>query len=410
MPEALRAPVAISYLALFASGQRGVDHRTISTLCEHMGVAPPDETASHFSRDMGAFRLKWERHTEFSRIKVIAPAGEGRLFETTAVSLLPEDWVRDLPGELMVATHVLLLPMPKKPIEITQLSKDVFSGNNVIGSQVGGGAGRAYTDFRIHGDGFSRLLVYDQGMASRQAGRMVQRLLEIDTYRMMALLAFPLARELAPKISAQERELAQIATVMANSGQNEDHQLLERLSRLQASIESNHADSHYRFSAARAYHDLVLRRIEELREERLPGLQTFSEFTERRLLPAIQTCNAIAMRQEELSRRVARATQFLSTRVAVASERQNQLVLEAMARRSKLQLRLQETVEGLSVAAVTYYVVGLVGYLAKAIQEVGAPINPAIAMGISIPVVAGLVWYGVRRVRQMVTKDEQELD
>jgi uncharacterized membrane-anchored protein len=122
-------------------------------------------------------------------------------------------------------------------------------------------------------------------------------------------------------------------------------------------------------------------------------------------MPAIQTCDAVAARQEELSRRVARATQLLSTRVAVARERQSQQVLQSMDRRAKLQLRLQETVEGLSVAAVTYYAVGLIGYLAKALAEMGLPISPAVIMGISIPIIAGLVWYGVRRVRQAVAAD-----
>ena len=47
-------------------------------------------------------------------------------------------------------------------------------------------------------------------------------------------------------------------------------------------------------------------------------------------------------------------------------------LLGAMNRRQQLQLRLQATVEGLSVAAITYYIVGLVGYAAKGLKEGGA--------------------------------------
>ncbi len=405
-PESLVTPCAISYLALYSAGQRGEDFRAITALAEMHGVPSPVEGAVHYSQDFGSFRLKWERHTEFSRLKVIVPKPEGGAFEKPAIKHLPTEWVANLPGTVMVATHVLFLPMPKKPIDPDQLAKEAFGGNWLIGAEISGGSASAFSDYRVHGDGFSRLVVYDNGLKPRQAGRTVQRILEIDTYRMMALLAFPVARDLTPKLSTQERELAQIANAMTGDVTVEEPLLLDRLTGLQAQIESGHAETDYRFAAARAYFDLVKRRINDLREERLTGLQTFAEFVERRLQPAMHTCDAVATRQEELSRRVARATQLLSTRVAVAREQQSQQVLESMARRAKLQLRLQQTVEGLSVAAVTYYVVGLVGYLGKALEAIGLPVSAPIMMGIAIPVVAGLVWYGVHRVREAVTRDE----
>ncbi|MEL6871853.1 MAG: DUF3422 domain-containing protein, partial [Pseudomonadota bacterium] len=325
-PEALEAPVAITYIALFEGGRRGEDARAVRELAERFSITPPDESAVHASLDFGGFRLKWERHTEFSRLKVIVPVKDDATFQTPAISQLPEDWISGLPGRTMVATNILLLPAPKGPVDIEALSQTHFGGNTLIGASVGGGKAEAYTDFRIRSDGFSRLIVYDNGLALRQAGRVIQRLVEIDTYRLMALLAFPMARGLAPKLTLQERELALIANAMSAETAQEEPVLLDRLTRLQAAIESGQAETDYRFSAARAYYDLVHRRIKDLREARLEGLQTFGEFTERRLLPAINTCVAIADRQEKLSRRVARATQLLSTRVDVAREGQNQEV------------------------------------------------------------------------------------
>ncbi|MEO1719373.1 MAG: DUF3422 domain-containing protein [Pseudomonadota bacterium] len=405
-PESISSPRSITYLALFGGSQHGEDLRAVTELATNANARVPSPDSSHYSEDFGAYRIKWERHTEFSRIKIIAPLPEGQPFEKTAIDHLPTEWVANLPGTILVASHVLLLPEPKKGFDHDALSREAFGGNFLIGSEIGGGAATTFTDFRVHGDGYSRVVVYDRNLKPRQAGRMIQRIVEIDTYRMLALLAFPVARGLAPKLSVQERELAQIANAMTSDSSVEEPKLLDRLTRLQAQIESGHADTDYRFGAARAYYDLVGRRIEELRESRLEGLQTFKEFTERRLMPAIQTCNAIATRQEELSRRVARATQLLSTRVAVARERQNQDVLAAMARRAKLQLRLQQTVEGLSVAAVTYYVVGLVGYASKALAEAGLPVSPPIMMGLAIPVVAGFIWWGVRRARAAISRDE----
>ena len=273
----------------------------------------------------------------------------------------------------------------------------------MIGSRIADGAGDAFTDFRLH-DGCSRFLVRNRTMSPRQAGRMVQRLLEIETYRMMALLALPVAQQLTPYLSASERELSQITTLLAASTETDEPRLLDRLTRLEAGIESRESENAYRFAAAAAYYELVQRRIDELRELRIQGLQTFREFTERRLAPAMNTCRAAAARQESLSQRVARATQLLSTRVDVTREKQNQAVLESMNRRAAAQLRLQQTVEGLSVAAITYYIVGLVGYAAKGAKAAGLAVNPEIAMAVSIPLVLVLGMLGLRKVRKSIAR------
>jgi uncharacterized membrane-anchored protein len=268
---------------------------------------------------------------------------------------------------------------------------------------IGGGSAVALTDFRVGDDGFVRMLVLDRGMKPNQAGRAVQALLEIDGYRMLALLAFPMARELSPALGRDERELAEIARVLVAAEPRTEPELLDRLTRLQAGIERHEADHHYRFGAAEAYHAIVLRRIAQLREERVGALQTFDEFIERRVGPAMSTCVATSERLESLSSRVARASQLLSTRIEMTRERQNQALLESMNQRAEAQLRLQQTVEGLSVAAITYYVAGLLNYVAKGLQDSGLPIDPTVATAVGVPVVAVLVWLAIRRVRRSVS-------
>ena len=162
-------------------------------------------------------------------------------------------------------------------------------------------------------------------------------------------------------------------------------ELLTTLTRLSAEIDSRQAHNLYRFSATAAYYELIQQRIPDLRETRLGGLQAFQEFTERRLAPAANTCHSVAERQEELSRRVARATQLLATRVGITREQQNQALLGSVNRRIRLQLRLQATVEGLSVPAVTYPVVGLVGYAAKGLEAAGLHLDPAVATAVAGP-------------------------
>lgn len=407
-PVPLLAPTRISYLALLSEPENAEEERQhVRELCARFGLAAPELRGNHFTADLGPFRLKWERHTEFARYKIIVDGESDGPFDAPPLRLLPEDWIVRLKGSLLVSTSIALLPYAEG-MDYERISQQSFAGNTLIGSAVAGNAAVALTDLRIHADGSGRLLIFDRKMTPRQAGRMVQRILEIDTYRMLALLALPVARELSPFVAGSEDELARITGAMMDGGPRDDPALLDRLTQLQAAIESRYADHHYRFSAAAAYYDLVQRRIGELREERIQGLQTFREFMERRLGPAMSTCRTVSEGMETLSERVAGCMQLLATRVGIVREAQNQALLETMARRAKLQLRLQQTVEGLSVAAISYYVVGLVGYAAKALQSGGVAVNPEIAMGVSLPVIVVLAALGIRNMRKRLHLESGE--
>lgn len=400
-PESLTPPNAISFLALFEEkGDRAARTAPIIDLCRRYGVSPPRAESVHFSGNLGPFRVKWERHTEFTRYKFIVPNPDGAPFEQPAIQRVPQDWIQSLPGKVVAATEIAHIRRDRTEIAFDSIAARYFSGHSLVGSIVAGGDGVAVTDLRIRKDGFSRLLLIDHGLSERQAGRTVQRLVEIDAYRILALLALPVARELLPRLTEAETELAAISAAMAAGSQPEERQLLDRLTRLEAQIQQRHFETASRFSAADAYYRLVLARIDELRESRIAGLQTFREFIGRRLAPAMSTCASVSARQERLSQRVAQTTQLLSTRVEVSTQRQTQSLLESMNRRAKLQIRLQQTVEGLSVAAITYYVVGLISVIARGLASGGIAIKPDVATAISVPIVALIVAFGVRRLRR----------
>lgn len=399
-PEPLVAPVRVSQLALLESGRDGA-RQAVLRLAEAYGIAPPAPDANHFSADFGPFRLKWERHTEFSRYTVFC-AGEDA---SSAIAALPADWVASLPGELVDAAHVTMLPGAGAPRDPAAVAERFFEGSQIIGSRLLDGRGMAFGDFRIHADGFVPFLVLDDGMTPWQAGRIVQRLLEIETYRIMALLALPVARALVPMLTAQEEDLAEITASLLAGREAEEPALLARLTRLAAGTESREATNRYRFGAAAAYYDLVQTRIAELREGRIEGLQTFREFTERRLAPAMNTCRAVAQRQEQLALRIARATQLLSTRVDLTRQQQNQVLLHSLDRSARMQLRLQETVEGLSVAAISYYVVGMLAYVLRGAGAAGLPVAYDVLVAIAVPLVALLVYVGTRRLRHAAIRE-----
>ncbi len=397
-PEAVRAPARASYVAVLVDADnRGRELAHLTALCKSQGVEPPPPGATHFRTEFGALRLKWERHGEFSGYTVIAAGIDEQPFQAVAASLLPTGWLAALPGATIAATHAKLLAKPDEN-KLAWLLSQAFAGQQVAGSEVADGAARVFTDFQLHA-GCTRFVLIDSHLTERQAGRTLQRLFEIEVYRMMALLALPIARRQSPRMLQIESALAALTDNIARD-QGDDEKLLHELTRLAAEVESGLAASQFRFGACRAYFELVTRRIAELRETRLAGLQTFEEFMARRLTPAVATCNTVSQRLHDLSERVAQASGLLATRVSIAREKQSQALLVSMDRRAKLQLRLQQTVEGLSVAAICYYAAGLVSYVAKAAQAGGLRINADLATGAAIPLAAVVVLLALRRARR----------
>lgn len=248
--------------------------------------------------------------------------------------------------------------------------------------------------------GFERMLVVaPPGTSETRAGRISQRLLELETYRLMALRGLPVAKAVGAQLGQAERELANITSELDNKA-SADQLLLDRLVALAATVELITAEHAYRFAATNAYDKLVRERIAELRESPISGTQTIGEFMQRRLSPAMATVAATAQRLASLSERISRTSAMLRTRVDIATEAQNQQLLEKLTKGQELQLRLQSTVEGLSIAAISYYVVSLLLYLGKAGKAAGLPIHPEMAAGALIPLVLWAVWRTNKKIHE----------
>ena len=328
--------------------------------------------------DLGAFRIRWELHGEFVTWTFYCPveaAGVVGPEPVNALQAVPQDWLAALPGRTLGALHLWVLPRERG--NGRKLVRQVLQEEQLVGAGIADGHAEVYTDFALHADGCSRMLLLAdpaEALGTRRLGRIVQRLLEIDTYRMAALLGLPVARAAAADLGFAERELAALAEAIRLAGHDEEPQLLDRLTRLAGQVESHYAATHSRFSASAAYFELVDQRLQDIREAKLPGLQTLGEFIERRLSPARATCAWSVRRQDALSQRVSRCiSNLLRTRVEIEQQQSSQALLATMNRRQDLQLKLQATVEGLSVAAITYYIVGLVSYAAKAGHALGWP-------------------------------------
>ena len=401
----VRLPALIVYVAVLNEGiSREAELAHLHLLPGQQDLSMAQMAGNFLRLRFDGFTLKWERHTEFTRYSIVQALPERALLgasEPEVLSSLAVDaaWLRGIPGRTVAAIKMFMLhgQLADERALLVQ-AQHWFGGRNLSASQLGGGHSWGLTDFRLSDSGFERMLVIaPASMSETRAGRVSQRLLELETYRLMALRGLPVAKALGPLLSEAERALADI-TAQLESKSTTDQQLLDTLVSLAAKVERATAENSYRFSATRAYHALVNQRIQELREKAIPGIQKLGEFMQRRMSPAMATVDASAQRLASLSERVSRTSALLRTRVDIATEGQNQELLSKLTRGQELQLKLQSTVEGLSIAAISYYVISLSYYAAKALKSAGLPINPDIAVGAMIPLVLLAVWRAIRHI------------
>lgn len=397
---ALQVPSRVIHFAFDTSGARAqADRANLVTLCQSRGLPAPTPAEKHHRAPFGTTVLRWEQHSEFTTYTWETPSDDGAMpFYPDAASLALPMRLVPQPGPLLVAVdlHLLKEDLPRTAPE------RLFDNASLAVAENSDGAAIYATDFQPGPSGFVRVLVADRTMSAERAGALVQRVLELETYRTLALLGLPEAQRLAPSIAAAERRLVEVTDQMRRAGDLADnHRLLDELTALAADVEAGAAASVFRFGASRAYEEIVEQRLQTIGERKVGGLPTWSSFLARRMKPALRTCVTIEARQSSLSLKLARAANLLRTRVDVELEQQNQELLKSMNARTRLQLRLQTTVEGLSVAAITYYVVGLFSYLVKAAHDGGQlGWEPSIVTAEFVPIAAFTIWWTVRRIRQ----------
>jgi uncharacterized membrane-anchored protein len=353
----------------------------------------------------GAASVFWERHADYSLYTVLQPLDPSALSgnadpDLLALTPLPAGWLAGVPGRTLTAVHVVLLPSGDQSDDQAARQAQLMLGpGRMLGSRVKDGTARLYTTYQLREDGTSRFLVLCDDVTDGRAGRIAASLLDAERYRMLTLLGFPLARRLVPRLDELESRLAEFTRAIEDE-RRDDRTLLDELIALAAQVESEIAAHAGPFGASAAYFTITEQRIEDLRGTSLPGLMGVFTFLRRRLLPAMATVETAGRRMDELSERVARTADLLRTRVEVSTEAQSQDLLREIRRGQAVQLRLQETVEGLSIAAISYYVVGLWGYGVKGLKAAGLHLDVELAMAASIPVVVFGVWWALHRVKR----------
>jgi uncharacterized membrane-anchored protein len=366
--------------------------------------------------------IKWELHGEFSSISAMvqqeqlvteAPIKSRVRLESEVNELLSKLSIKPMheAGGLRISAIDIAFEDRALFMAADEVAH-LFSGNTLIGSTIlNSKKAQLWTDLQVNEDGYISFLVPHAGMGSRQAGRVARRITEVEIYRMASMLAFPVAKSLSAPLRNAEAELSELSKEisMAQSQENvathQDGEFLERISTLASKIEEWISEHGLRFTAAEAYSQLAGKNLEELTEAPLPGVQTLSEFMERRFAPAMSTCSWTQRRLRELSDRISRTTQILRTRIEFVNESQTQELLASMDRRAKIQLRLQETVEGVSVLVLTYYAVSLIIYMAKGVKELGLMVPAELIGGVSAPIIAYAI-YALNKLRKKKYKSD----
>ena len=394
----VETPRRILHFAFDTGGEAAkADRVALSDFCAARGLEPLKANAKHHRLTLSGATLRWEQHSEFTTYTWELPSeADSTPFHPGASSLASPMGNVPQPGPLLVALDLHLLADNKK-IEPAKL----FDRASLAVAENSDGQAIYATDFQPDPSGFVRILVLDRGLGPERAGAIVQRVIETETYRTLALLGLPEAQRLAPSIAHIEKRLAEATEEMQRAHQLIDNQrLLDELTALAAELEAGAAASHFRFGASRAYNDIVQLRLAAIGERKVDVYPTWTSFLTRRMQPAMRTCITMEERQANLSEKLSRAANLLRTRVDVELERQNRDLLKSMNDRTRLQLRLQTTVEGLSVAAVSYYVVGLFHYLIEGAHQKGVPVDTTLATALFVPVAVFGIWLMVRVIRK----------
>ncbi len=399
-------PAHVLRISFLLREGESADPRPLRELAQ-LGLAPTYETERHaiFAATVaGAGRLvvSWEHHSEFVAYTFFLYDLEAPFspFGFDLLQLLPEGWMARFTSPPFVATRLAIGPTPEMPDTLEALMA-LFGGHTVNGSRVMGGRAEAWTCYRAHEDGFGRIAIVTRDVSAQELGRTVERLLAIEDAYHLTLLPLPIARDAKPELSAAERRMVHEVDALRRAQSIEQKRtVLDALLELAAEVEHLRARVSNRFAASSAYFSLLESRFADLREDKIEHVLSLSRFVMRRVRPAAETYRGLLVRLANLSERIARAADLLRTGIELHVEEQNARLLESVDRRAKLQLRLQQAVEGLSVVVITYYALALIEHALRGIRSRGFDFDLDATLALALPFLLVAVWAVVRIARR----------
>ena len=369
-------------------------------------ILPPEagfsEQLKYHRSALGPLELVWERHTEFASYTFLAPGVGPELFSMEPFESLDREWLAAIPGQVIRSTRLALID--GADARFAAELEAGFNRDSLVRCKVKDGVGELLSDFRYHPDGCGRVLLLSHSMKGIDPAQTARWVQELGNYRKLALLGLPVAQRGMAELDGLERRLG-TATQSIAKGEAPAADLLSEISNLSAELAALTASTRYRMYATAAYGELAQDRLRSLKVSPIAGYPTLEDFTERRLLPALRTCASFHRRLDDLAERAESATALLRTKVDTALAAQNRDLLESMNRRATAQLRLQETVEGLSIVAVSYYAFGLFKAWVEPLHDRVDPHLFQWLSMIAVPLIIGGVWLTLRAARRRWSRE-----
>jgi len=390
----LSAPAQLlQIIKLVSSEERDVER----TLIAETGKDLSSDTAQQKRHLAGLLPncvpFAWERHTEGSNIVLFGGPQHSQAQIDEA-----SQWLEAMPGRVVRASRIVLVETDDEAQRV--LAEVEMETNEIVAGKLASGVS-FWSDFRLHRDDYGDVVIAANGADPLTLSRTVQQLQEFGNYRNLALLALPAVRGQWSELDVLEDRLGAFAADV-NKVEMRDDDLLERVSDLSLDL-ANHVHAiGYRLNATKAYAQLVSERIEDLAAAPLKGFHSLEEFSRRRFMPAVRTCAAHRERLDELRSRAGDLTSLLRARINTRIENQNGRLLKSMEQRATTQLRLQQLVEGLSIFALAYYGVGLLGYVLGALEEIWPIPSREMIEGIAVPVVMLVIWLAMRQLKRRI--------
>ena len=366
-----------------------------NALLERCCPAPIDPHAAQGITQLDGHALKWERHAEFFTLTLVVTSSCDDLSWTSLPEVLAQKVEAHLP---QLINSVQIVVRGEAGLDLAG-----YGFKDPCGSCVGGGDAVVWSDFRLSEDGNNHILFINRRLNAYRQGRMIRRLLEIETYRMMASLSLTMAKTLSAQLDVFDKTLVTLSERNADADSGNAKALLADISNLSAQVVSSTAKTRHRYSATQAYAQLVYERLSELRESHVGDCQRLGVFIERRFKPTVRYCTATEQRLEHLAKSVANLGDLLQARVQVEMEEQNSEILKSLNARADAQIKIQRAVEGLSIIAITYYLLNLLKLGYSGLHLLGAEVAPREAMLAMTPLaiaILALIIFRIKKVKE----------
>ncbi len=394
----------LQFTLLHEKMEQGEEYEHLNSLIKLLDGKIVSDSPRAVCFETSNLEVRWQRHVEFSSYFFLIKDCGRIPFETSPLEVIPEEWIKNVEGILVSSLRVAIQPLTMDPTNSSSI-EELFGHKELVSCSVKHGNAYLWSDFQLKKDGCEWILIQNGDLNPWQLGRLAQRVIELETYRILALLVSPLVKELGKKLDKIDFSLLLVSDHIIRIESFEDQKLLlGKLSSLAADIEILRSND-YRFSASNAYFQLTLERLEEIQDEKIKGYFSVHGFLSRRILPVMRTADYTRQRISDISERISNARELLQANINLKIEEQNQTLLMDMEKRSTLQLQLQEAVEGLSIAAISYYMVSLLKLIFGGLKTAGLPINKDLATGIAVPIVIFVVWYSINKIKEHVLKE-----